>query len=187
MIIWTDHAACVTEDTRCLEQLKRRHILLDICVVWEVILKYYFGGVEVKVSDVLSCFREGSMVGGRWKTSPPPPPAQQRRTCLKPYHEICIGVQNKMSCPESLLQCDLGLVWKVLILPKNTKTYATWSDPRPPSGQPGSGNLYRLPTPSRSTALSNGDQQQTTSEHPATIPPVSARFLSCQGPLLVSA
>jgi hypothetical protein len=32
-----------------------------------------------------------------------------------------------------------------MILPRKTKTYATYLGPRPPSGQPGPGNSYRLP------------------------------------------
>jgi hypothetical protein len=37
---------------------------------------------------------------------------------------------------------------QIAILPKNTKTYATYSNPRPPSGPPSTRNLYRFP-PSR--------------------------------------
>jgi hypothetical protein len=36
---------------------------------------------------------------------------------------------------------------QLLILPRKTKTYATYSDPGPPSGPPGPGNFHRLPPP----------------------------------------
>ena len=67
------------------------------------------------------------------------------------------------SKPEILtVSCRLTWDWservnfysrQIMVLPRNTKTFATHSGPGPPSGPPSPGNLYRLPHPSVSPAL----------------------------------
>jgi hypothetical protein len=94
----------------------------------------------------------------RWKKffgSPPPNEGGPVKNLYTKSERVTVqmrggyNVKLTVSCRVTLALFERANLYnrQIMILPRETKTYATKSGPGPPSGRPGSGKFYRLSPP----------------------------------------